>query len=179
MVYYILNTISKQRTKQVRKGAAAPQRYNQRLCGGTIRLVRGKHCQISEGDLQLHASELAAAQAAGAIEVHIETPMGAVVDFDTLGVEPKELVGGADAQPEPESTDDEAEATPAEEVEDASDEDVEEVVAIDDSESPEEGVDYASLTNKELVELILSVTDEWDEKDLKKLKKAELLELIG
>jgi hypothetical protein len=109
--------------------------------------------------------------------------MGVVVNFDTLGVEPEELTGGADAQPEPESAYDEEEAAPAEEVEDTLDEDIEAAVAEDveetEAKSDESPIDYNSLTNKELVELILSVTDEWEEKDLKKLKKAELLELIG
>lgn len=181
MNYFLVNAVSKRRTKMARKAGPAPQRYSQRFLGGSVRLTRGRHHPLTQEQLEAHWDELKAKCEAGACEVRVGTPMGALFDFGTLDtkpeepeaheepkVEPKEAV---DAPPEPEEPDDAPEAEPEPEVESP-----EEAPAEDE---PEEAPDFASMTNKQLVDIILEHSDDWSERELKKMKKAELLELLG
>lgn len=177
MNYFLVNAVSKRRTKMARKAGPAPQKYSQRFLGGSVRLTRGRHHPITEEQLKAHWDELEAKQRAGAVEVRVGTPMGPIFDFGTLDtkpepvkkpVEPEEVV---DAAPEPEDQDDAEEGEPSEEVELPA----EEPPAEDE---PEEAQDFASMTNKQLVALILEHSSDWTEKELKKMKKVELLELL-
>jgi len=169
MKFYLLNTVSKRRTKMVRKAAPTPQKYVQRLCGGSIAIRRGRHFPITSEQLEQHLEELATKQAAGAIEVRKGSPMGPVVQFATLD-ESKIMVEAENAQPVSQKSDDASKGVASDEVEssEGGQEDLEE----------EAEPDFASMTNAALIKVILDHSDDWPEKDLKKLKKADLLELL-
>ncbi len=177
MNYFLVNVVSKRRTKMARKAGPAPQKYSQRFLGGAVRLTRGRHHPLTQEQLEAHWDELKAKCRVGACEVRVGTPMGPLFDFGTLDTrpeepeaheEPEEVV---DAPPESEDPDDAPEAEPEPEVEDP------EEAPIEDE--PEGAPDFASMTNKQLVDVILEHSDDWSEKELKKMKKAELLELLG
>lgn len=171
MKFFLVNTVSKRRTKMARKAAPIPQKYQQRLCGGTIVLRRGKHFPLTYAQLEQYHNELEAKQKVGAIEIREGSPMGPIVQFDMLD-EPKSIEEVKDAPPVAEESDDASEDTAGDAMEDPKEGNSREEVF-------EEDPDFLSMTNRELVSIILEHSDEWPETELKKMKKVELLELLS
>ena len=84
MQYFVTNEVRRQSTRTIRAKAPTRARFTQRICGNSLRLVRGKNrgTVITDEQLDKYWEELKSKQDQGLIAVHENTITGPLVDFD-------------------------------------------------------------------------------------------------
>lgn len=103
MQYFITNEVRRQSTRIARAMAPTRAKFTQRICGNTLRLVRGRNrgIAISEEVLLKYQDELHEKQKKGLIAVRTGSLTGPLVEFSEFTPPPQQKEAPKEAVPLP------------------------------------------------------------------------------
>lgn len=178
---FVVNTVRRWQTRGLRrKPGGKRSKFNLILCGGKLRLLRGKSRPLPRELLEQFEQELADRMRRGEIDIRVGGPFGPSVgatpekevprDTSAEAAQAEGTSGPAEGEAEPEAEEEELEEVDEEEDEELEDEPEEDAL-------PEPPKPLDRMNKAELVEYAVQVTGMSSE-ELEPLVKRDILEAI-